>query len=315
MFDANERVIPCAWALVLTEDEDYWTWFMEFLRDNLLGNPQSRWFNQMVIMSDRDKGLANAIKAVFPRARAAFCCQHIADNVRTRYGISSVSYFWKCARAKTEGKFKAAFEVLQDHNLSAAEYIIAIPLVTWTRYLFPTSRFGHDTNNLTESINASWVELRHLSPLRMLDAIWIKMMTLVYECNNEPHGTLLLAEVPAAKLKERRDRSRYYRVLSSESHVHQVEKPETDVRHIVNLKKDMCTCTNFQEYQSPCSHGLAALSYMADEVISHITAFYSLAYLQATYAVPLPPISLHDLVPDESIIPPMTRKQKGRPKK
>jgi len=31
--DANDNAIPLAWALVLTESEEWWTWFCEFLKD------------------------------------------------------------------------------------------------------------------------------------------------------------------------------------------------------------------------------------------------------------------------------------------
>src|SRR5215212_7149039 len=31
--DANDNVIPLSWALVPTENEEWWTWFCEFLKD------------------------------------------------------------------------------------------------------------------------------------------------------------------------------------------------------------------------------------------------------------------------------------------
>jgi transposase-like protein len=38
-----------------------------------------------VLISDRDKGLITAIESCFPKAYPAHCCQHIADNIQSRY--------------------------------------------------------------------------------------------------------------------------------------------------------------------------------------------------------------------------------------
>jgi hypothetical protein len=74
-------------------------------------NAQRRGF---IFMSDREKGLPDALKAVFPKAVQAYCCQHIADNVQQRYGIKCRPLFWKCAGAKNPEKFREALQDLMD---------------------------------------------------------------------------------------------------------------------------------------------------------------------------------------------------------
>jgi transposase-like protein len=100
--DANDNAIPLAWALVPTESEEWWTWFCEFLKDT---------FNKLsdegyVFMSDRDKGLAATVYTVFSQGCAAHCCQHIADNIQTDFGVKSRPLFWRCAWAKDKESFK-----------------------------------------------------------------------------------------------------------------------------------------------------------------------------------------------------------------
>ena len=75
--DANDNAIPLSWALVPTENEEWWTWFCEFLKDTFNEFLQEGY----VFMSDRDKGLVGAVCTVFPQGCAAHCCQHIADNI------------------------------------------------------------------------------------------------------------------------------------------------------------------------------------------------------------------------------------------
>lgn len=315
--DADERVVPCAWALVLAEDEENWTWFMYFLRDAFLQESGYLDNRKLVVMSDRDKGLMAAVEKVLPKARPAHCCQHIATNIQSRFGISCVPYFWKCARARTRELFDTAFEALQDHNLTASEYVVAIPLQTWARSFFQVPRYGHDTNNITESLNASWESHRHLSPLRMLDAIWLQTMTTVYTRAHEPsiNGTSLLAPKPLERFRERRHISRYYRIYSSTAHLHQIEKSDSTTRQTVNLRDKTCTCTNFQEFQSPCTHALAACANTYESSTPYVSKHYFLKCLRETYAIHLPPVSLDNLEFSDIVKPPQFRKQKGRPKK
>jgi transposase-like protein len=80
-----------------------------------------------VFMSDREKGLPNALKAVFPNASPSYCCQHIADNLQAEYGVKCRPLFWKCARAKTKEAFETALQDLQSLNVNAANYIDRIP--------------------------------------------------------------------------------------------------------------------------------------------------------------------------------------------
>ena len=81
--DANEEVLILAWALVPIECEGWWKWFLKCFK-KAFRNAQRRGF---IFMSDREKGLPNALEAIFPKAAHAFCCQHIANNIQQRFGI------------------------------------------------------------------------------------------------------------------------------------------------------------------------------------------------------------------------------------
>ena len=91
--DANDNILPLAWALVPTENTEWWLWFMRFLRAEF---PIFKSQNY-VFVSDREKGILEAISTVFLEALAAHCCQHIADNVQSKYGLAARKAFWKVA--------------------------------------------------------------------------------------------------------------------------------------------------------------------------------------------------------------------------
>jgi hypothetical protein len=71
--DAEDRILPFAWALVPIENETWWNWFWEHLYKACNGSFQP----ETVIISDRDKGLLNAVKSKLPNTYHAICCQHI----------------------------------------------------------------------------------------------------------------------------------------------------------------------------------------------------------------------------------------------
>ena len=88
-----------------------------------------------------------------PEVTQAYCCQHIADNVQQRFGLKCRPLFWACARAKSMDQFQDALKALMEQDVDAKNYVDAIEHQLWATYAFKHARFGHDTNNITESVN------------------------------------------------------------------------------------------------------------------------------------------------------------------
>ena len=61
---------------------------------------------------------------------------------------------------------------------------------------------------------------------------------------------------------------RRYRVFTSGNGIGQVEDPESGRKWTVNLAENECDCTDFYEYQSPCSHAIAAARFLDVNPIS-----------------------------------------------
>jgi transposase-like protein len=159
--DANNETLPLAWALVPIECSEWWRWFLKHIKKAF----QKVGEEDFIIMSDREKGLPKVLDEILPNAVHGYCCQHIADNVQTKFGLKCRPHFWTCARAKSKEAFDTAFQALQLESVDAATYINQIPHKFWARYQFPTARCGRDTNNIVESTNSAWADLRCLPPL------------------------------------------------------------------------------------------------------------------------------------------------------
>ncbi|KAL0413984.1 UNVERIFIED_CONTAM: hypothetical protein Sradi_1600100 [Sesamum radiatum] len=83
--DANNQVLPLAFALVDEETLASWTWFLQMLARHFLPNEDDR----VCLISDRHPGLINAINYVpafkFPRGVHRFCLRHVCSNFNNKY--------------------------------------------------------------------------------------------------------------------------------------------------------------------------------------------------------------------------------------
>lgn len=165
--DADDKVFPLAIGIIPTENEFWWCYIAGHVLQAFPILKRPRY--QGVIVSDRDKGLRNAIEAILRRLTHSHCTQHIADNIQVRYGRKARNAFWPIARARTPKAFWDLLSEFKKVSKPAYEYLKAIERDTYALAFFPLPRFGHDTNNITESINGVWIELRNLPILQMLD--------------------------------------------------------------------------------------------------------------------------------------------------
>jgi len=148
--DAEDRILPLAFALVPGENETWWSWFCEHLVQAFdVGLP-----DQYVIISDRDKGLLNAVQSKLPGANHAMCCQHIAENIHKRFGREYKAPFWQIARAPTQSLFHTAVQALKRDAPQVEEYISSIGYESFAFACFPLPRFGYNTSNIVESTNS-----------------------------------------------------------------------------------------------------------------------------------------------------------------
>ncbi|XP_076938559.1 protein FAR1-RELATED SEQUENCE 6-like [Bidens hawaiensis] len=79
--DPNNGYYPVAYAVVESETLNSWEWFLECLGDDLDINNRSKF----TFMSDRQKGLIQAVDKLFPSAEHRFCVRHIEDNLRSLF--------------------------------------------------------------------------------------------------------------------------------------------------------------------------------------------------------------------------------------
>ena len=108
--DPNDGMYPIAWAQVEAENNSSWDWFLGLLKDDLnIVNDGNYTF-----ISDRQKGLVNALENHVPMAEHRFCVMHLYKNLWKDFkGIGVRRLLWSAARSTTEYYFKRHMDELK----------------------------------------------------------------------------------------------------------------------------------------------------------------------------------------------------------
>jgi hypothetical protein len=320
--DAEDHVLPLAFALVPIENEKWWSWFCEHFATAL----DSALPTHFVIISDREKGLLNAVKSKLPGAIHSMCCQHIAENVHKRFGQKYKPLFWQIARAQSEIAFEEAVQALRQDSLQVEEYLQSIGYETFAFTQFPHPRFGHDTSNIVESVNSIWREIRELPPLQLIDGIYQWTLTTFHQRlhSSLDSGNTFLSNAAYRQYKHRESVAREFRVFPSSDSDFRVTTsqaldfivhlPPTD--QLDSLLQGSCTCRKYQEYLAPCSHAIACVQYISKNPYDYFFPYYRWEVLKSTYEVPLQPVTIQGLQPltEFEVLPPVKQAKRGRPK-
>ena len=76
MFDNS--MFPIAYAAVKPECTTTWSWFLEFLGEDLeIANSQT-----ITWITDKRKWLVDAVNDVFPNSKHRFCVRHLYNNFK-----------------------------------------------------------------------------------------------------------------------------------------------------------------------------------------------------------------------------------------
>ena len=158
--DGNGNVFPVAFGISESESEETWAWFFQLL-EVALNEPN---WDQVVFLSDREKGIESSLSKVIPAAKHGHCVFHIEKNVKTKFKTTLNGLLWRAAKCEGKDEFESVLREIESINMNAAAYVRNIPPETWARSHFTIRRYGHVTSNIGESMN-EWIgDIRHLNP-------------------------------------------------------------------------------------------------------------------------------------------------------
>ncbi|KAL0428376.1 UNVERIFIED_CONTAM: protein FAR-RED IMPAIRED RESPONSE 1 [Sesamum latifolium] len=90
--DGNDNIFPIAMAYVEIEKFDSWEWFLNLLLRDIGSHEQRGW----AFISDRQKGLLEAVSNLAPNAEHRFCLRHMYNNFKGKFkGVELKKLFWE----------------------------------------------------------------------------------------------------------------------------------------------------------------------------------------------------------------------------
>ena len=247
--DANGCLFPLAHAVVDAENEDNWLWYLKLLLTVVQCHALQALIDKaLVFLSDRQKGLLEAVTQVFPGCPHAYCLKHLEKNFHNEFKNPKLKPFlWKAARATTQLEFDKALDNMHSIKPDAVTWLLShTETKHWAELYFPGQRYSHLTSSIAESLNAWLLEAREMPILAMFERIRHQLMDWFADrrtLEDKPMGSLV-AKSAAHILTIRNNRASRYRYHESiPGIIYEVKSQETRRNYVVDLTQHSCTCS------------------------------------------------------------------------
>jgi len=113
----------------------------------------------LVFVSDRYKSISKAVVTMFPNALHVHCIYHIRQNIKTKFKHENVhTLFYKAAKVYRESEFHKLFNELKRYDPAVGTYLREAVFSCWARAYSDGKLFDIIMTNITECLNAAFVD-------------------------------------------------------------------------------------------------------------------------------------------------------------
>ncbi|KAL3690154.1 hypothetical protein R1sor_016463 [Riccia sorocarpa] len=304
--DGNNHVNYLAYAVVDKENEENWTWFLLLLRRAVVGIGAVG----VQFVSDRCKGIVNAVKEIFPGQSHTHCTAHLERNVKQRFGNKMVDMFK--FNALKRSKYKEVLQAITATSAECAQYVGNIDPKTYTAYAVPLPRFGHTTSNLVEVANSCVLPLRAYAPFKLCYQLYLYLMELKARRQKEAAEMQgLFTPYASDVLRKHEEFAGSYRVRMASANQTLVQSNMKDFI-VGTFPTVSCTCLSYMDMVIPCPYVLAVEKESRRNSDRLMGRMWTVDAYVAAHRLTLPPISTLQLKLDAYCLPPPVAMKKGR---
>ena len=201
----------------------------------------------LAISSDACKGLASAVKTLFPGTEHRECMRHLWTNFRKKYtGEVFNKNMWAAARAYRPDRFNFHYDKVLEACLEVLHYMKEHHNHLWSRSKFSTEvKCDYINNNLVECFN-SWIKhIKDLPIVDLVDRLRQKIMDL-WEKRGKIANKFACIILPAI-ISQLKGKTRGLGNIRVCKHRHTVEgfgkyHDMTLWWHVVDLHAHTCSC-------------------------------------------------------------------------
>ncbi|XP_073223437.1 uncharacterized protein [Cicer arietinum] len=288
--DGDGLTIPIAYAIVEGETSDGWFFFLSRLR--MFVTPQPN----LCLISDRHESIKSAVRRVNNNWHHVFCVRHISQNfMRTFKNGLMKDIVTNMGYAMTQPSITYFRRQISDWSQDAVKWLDDIPKEQWLQAYDEGRRWGHMTTNLSECMNNVLKGTRNLPISSLVQATYYRVTAKF-----EERGTHAQAMMTSVKELVRPPNGRLVETFK------------------VDLDKRWCDCGEFQALHYPCSHVIAACSFIHCDYMMYVSSKYTLQCIFDVYKEEFPAIPIQSYWPEYNGIElchnqAMRRDPKGRP--
>ncbi|XP_074362844.1 uncharacterized protein LOC141703148 [Apium graveolens] len=298
-----------AWAIVEAENSDSWNWFLMNVKEDLNIENDVRW----AFISDKQKGLIDALEAVFPNVEHRFCVMYLYRNMwKDHKGIGVRMLLWLAARATTDYTFNKHMEELKKLRNQEANGVGVL-----------SEQYKSDifVNTHCEVFNSSITKYRDLPIISMLKAIHKDVMRRIQQRRDKMQNSYALNPIyPNAmrRLNKAIDQSKGCHVLWSGGARYLVTMTGGGYEMVVDLEAHKCACKKWELSGIPCYHACACIAWSKKGYEPFIHQCFTKDLFLECYKYIVEPICGEEKwteTPYPKPLPPEVKPQTGRPKK
>ncbi|KAM6596428.1 hypothetical protein CsatA_006952 [Cannabis sativa] len=324
--DSDDALFPLAIAIVDGESDENWMWFMSELRKLLGVNTEN--MPRLTILSERQRGIVEAVETHFPSAFHGFCLRYVSENFRDTFkNTKLVNIFWNAVYALTTVEFESKINEMVEISQDVIPWFDHFPPQLWAVAYFEGVRYGHFTLGVTELLY-NWAQECHELPIVQMMEHVRQQLTSWFDERRDMGLRMTSILVPSAekRIAEAIADARCYQVLRANEV--EFEIVSTERTNIVDIRTRTCSCRRWQIYGLPCAHAAAALISCRHNVHLFAEACFTVGSYREVYSQAINPIPDKSLWHEQGegtdggnakveimIRPPKTRRPPGRPKK
>ncbi|KAH0705967.1 hypothetical protein KY285_010491 [Solanum tuberosum] len=280
--DGAGCILPLAYGVIDSENDNSWTWFFEHFR-GAFGERVN-----MCVVSDRHESIIKAVSRVYPSVPHYACVWHLWQNVCKYYKKSKNTLsdvFYAMAKAYRQEDFDEIMKKVEDMDHRVKDYLMLAGYEKWARVHAPANRGRMMTSNIAECINSCLVEARELPIIDFLEPV--RILFGDWNCRNREKATYTFTTL-GRKFQE---------------------------MLVVNEAKSSRMTVR------PSSESLYGVDDNGRRYIVCLIKYYKPSTLISTYEIPIGPLpdeedwNIPDSVLNEVVLPPKYKRPPGRPKK
>ena len=303
-------------AIAPTENENNWLWFLEHLVTTIpsIDHPN------VIIMSDRDKGLKAALKKSVPMATTCICLEHLKRNVQAKFNSGMYRrLIEKAADACTVHDYHTIMSEVKSMSNEVYEYLDS-ERGEWANAFVPVPRFNIQTSNAAESFNSTLENMRNGGYLRIFTKFTKRCATAIYEKHVELEKNDSWApESVLEKWSKVKKEGVKREIIQVGDHAYVVSPPLSSVipdttDRVVDLLNMTCTCGLYQQELFPCLHAAAAICKKNVLPQHYMEKRYLLCTLKRSFTSFVEVVDVATVVSDGDTVLETITVKRGRPK-